>query len=149
MEDLILLFKDVNFTNMAWQVLAPLIFSVADILTGFIQAVINHDVDSQKMRNGLWHKALLLIIILLGFVTGFAFNLMFIPRSISIFIIVMEIVSITENLKKGGINLGWLGSILKVKDETGIKNINYQQTMDVLYGVMKAKEKDEEDDKHE
>lgn len=132
MENLILLFKDVDFSNMIWQVFTPLIFSIADILTGFIQAIINHDVDSQKMRNGLWHKALLLIIILLGFITSFAFNLPFISRSICIFIVIMETVSIAENLKKAGINLGYLTSVLKVKSEQGIENVNYKKTIEII-----------------
>lgn len=132
MENLILLFKDVEFTNMIWQVILPVAFSIADILTGFIQAIINKDVDSQKMRNGLWHKALLLIIILLGFVTSFAFNLPFISRSICIFIVIMETVSIAENLKKAGINLGYLTSVLKVKSEQGIENVNYKKTIEII-----------------
>lgn len=132
MENLILLFKDVDFSNMIWQVFTPLIFSIADILTGFIQALINHDVDSQKMRTGLWHKALLLIIILLGFVTSFAFNLPFISHSICVFIVIMETVSIAENLKKAGINLGYLTSVLKVKSEQGIENVNYKKTIEII-----------------
>lgn len=136
MENLILLFKDVDFTNMIWQIITPLIFSIADVLTGFIQAIINRNVDSQKMRNGLWHKALLLIIIILGFVTGFAFNVMFISRSICIFIIVMETVSIAENLKKAGIDLGRLGNLLKVKSENTIENVNYKKTVDILSKIV-------------
>ena len=136
MENLILLFRDVDFTNMIWQIITPLIFSIADVLTGFIQAIINRNVDSQKMRNGLWHKALLLIIIVLGFVTGFAFNVMFISRSICIFIIVMETVSIAENLKKAGIDLGRLGNLLKVKSENTIENVNYKKTVDILSKIV-------------
>lgn len=136
MENLILLFRDVDFTNMIWQIITPLIFSIADVLTGFIQAIINRNVDSQKMRNGLWHKALLLIIIILGFVTGFAFNVMFISRSICIFIIVMETVSIAENLKKAGIDLGRLGNLLKVKSENPIENVNYKKTVDILSKIV-------------
>lgn len=60
MEDLILLFKDVDFTNIIWQVITPLIFSIADILTGFIQALINHDVDSQKMRNRIMAQSFII-----------------------------------------------------------------------------------------
>lgn len=51
MNDLILLLKDVDFSNIYYQIMTPLIFSLADIATGFIQAVINNDVNSQKMRN--------------------------------------------------------------------------------------------------
>ena len=120
MEQIIEILKTVDFSNVAWQVLAPLIFSVADFVTGFIQAVINKNVDSQKMREGLWHKTLLLIIILLGFTLDFTFNLRFVSKSICIFIIAMEIVSIGENIKKAGIDLGRLGDILKEKSDSNL-----------------------------
>lgn len=44
----------------------------------------------------------------------------------------METVSIAENLKKAGIDLGRLGNLLKVKQETGIENINYKKTIDII-----------------
>ena len=55
--------QTLNFSSVAWQILAPCIFSICDVITGFIQAVINKDVDSQIMRNGLLHKVLIVIII--------------------------------------------------------------------------------------
>lgn len=42
--------QNLNFSNIIWQILAPCIFSLCDIITGFIQAVINKDVDSKVMR---------------------------------------------------------------------------------------------------
>ena len=81
--------QNLKFSSIVWQILAPCIFSLCDILVGFIQAVINKDVDSQIMRNGLLHKVLIIII--------------------------MEITSILENLKKAGIDIGKLTDILKNK----------------------------------
>ena len=125
MEEVLNILKNLNFSNIAWQIMTPIIFSVADFVTGFIQAVINKNVDSQKMRTGLWHKSLLLIILFLSFLMDFTFNLTYISKGISIFIIAMEIVSIGENLKKAGINLGILGNFLKEKsDTTTNENLN-------------------------
>ena len=109
--------QNLNFTNLFWQILTPLLFSFADIITGYIQAVINHNVDSQKMRVGLYHKALLILVIFLSFVIGLAFNIMSIAAIVCTYIVVMEIVSIIENLKKAGIDVGWLSEIVKDKTE--------------------------------
>lgn len=105
---------NLNFVSMFWQLLAPLVFSLADIITGFIQAVINNDVDTTKMRTGLLHKVLLLLLLGLGFVLDSTFGLNFCMKSIAVYIIIMEILSIFENLTKAGINLGKLSEILKV-----------------------------------
>lgn len=104
-----------NFTSTMWQIATPMIFSLADIITGYIQAVINHDVDSQKMRNGLLHKSLIMIIIILSFVVHFAFNLFYVSKVVCIYVIIMESISILENLQKAGVNVGKLGIFLKEK----------------------------------
>ena len=44
MENLV---QTLTFSSIAWQIIAPLIFSGLDILTGYIQAVINKNVDSK------------------------------------------------------------------------------------------------------
>jgi toxin secretion/phage lysis holin len=107
--------QNLNFSNIAWQILAPCIFSLCDVLTGFIQAVINKDVDSQVMRNGLLHKVLIIIIILLSFVADLSFNLAFVSKIVCGYVILMETTSILENLKKAGLDIGKLTDILKNK----------------------------------
>lgn len=126
MEKYVEILTNLDFTNITWQISAPLIFSFADIVTGFIQAVINKNVDSQKMRNGLLHKVTLIIILILGFVIELAFNLKIVSKTICVLIIFMEIISIAENVKKMGIKLGWLTKILKEKsDKTTNENLSY------------------------
>ena len=107
--------QNLNFSSIAWQILAPCIFSLCDVLTGFIQAVINKDVDSQVMRNGLLHKVLIIIIILLSFVADLSLNLSFVSKIVCGYVILMEITSILENLKKAGVDIGKLTEILKNK----------------------------------
>ena len=97
--------QNLNFTNVAWQIATPLLFSLFDIITGYLQARINNDVKSQVMREGLIHKFLLIIIILIGFILQYSFGINGISVVICVYICVMEITSISENLQKAGIDL--------------------------------------------
>ena len=97
--------QNLNFTNVAWQIATPLLFSLFDIITGYLQARINNDVKSQVMREGLIHKFLLIIIILIGFILQYSFGINGISVVICVYICIMEITSISENLQKAGINL--------------------------------------------
>lgn len=111
-----------NFKNLYWQAATPLIFMLADILSGFAQAVVNRDVDSQKMRVGILHKLLLILSMLLTFILDFAFSIDFISKIYCTYLVIMEIISISENMTKAGIDLGKLKSILKIKWEGSEKN---------------------------
>ena len=126
MDKIYTILNQFDFSNIAWQIMTPLIFSMIDIVSGLIQAIINKSVDSQKMRVGLLHKTLLILIILAGFTLDFTFNLNFVSKSICIFVIGMEIISITENMKKSGLNVGKIANILKEKSNNTVNdNLNY------------------------
>lgn len=114
MEDLA---QTLSFTSVAWQIITPLIFSGLDILTGYIQALINKTVDSKVMREGLLHKCLLIVAILIGYIVEYAFGIKAVAQVITVYICVMEVMSIAENLKKAGVDLGKLGDILKNKED--------------------------------
>ena len=114
MENLV---QTLSFTSVAWKIIAPLIFSALDILTGYIQAVINKNVDSKIMREGLLHKCLLIVAILIGYVVEYAFGIKAVAQVITVYICIMEVMSILENLKKAGLDLGKLGDILKNKED--------------------------------
>lgn len=109
--------QQLNFSNLFWQIITPVLFSLADIVTGYIQAVINKNVDSQKMRVGLYHKVLIILVLFLSFVLGIAFDIMSIPSFVCVYVVIMELISIIENLKKAGIDVGWLSEIVKDKTE--------------------------------
>lgn len=111
MEEII---NNLNFSSIVWQVLTPIIFSCADVITGFIQAIINNKLDSQKMRVGLLHKVLIILLVLLSFIVDLTFNLKFVSRIVCSYIIVMETISIFENLTKAGLDFGKLGELLKI-----------------------------------
>ena len=107
--------QNLHFSSIYWQILAPCIFSLCDILTGFIQSIINKDVDSKIMRNGLLHKVLIIIIVILSFVASLTFNLCFVSQIVCGYVILMESISILENLKKAGVDVGKLTEMLKDK----------------------------------
>lgn len=123
MENLKYFIENLNFANIYWQIGTTLIFMLADIISGVVSASILHDLDSQKMREGLLRKVLLILIVLLSFVVGGAFNLTFISKVVCIYIIIMETISILENLKKAGVDLGKLGELLKIKQEDNTINL--------------------------
>lgn len=116
--------NSLNFTTIFWQAGATLIFMVADIVTGLIQAVINKNLDSQKMREGILRKALLILIVILSFVAQYAFNIPAISKVVCLYLIIMEVISIFENLKKAGVDLGKLGEILKIKSDNEELDVN-------------------------
>lgn len=120
-----------NFTNIFWQGGATLIFMIADIISGVIQAIINKNLDSQKMREGILRKMLLILVVILSFIFQYAFNIPAISKVVCIYLIVMEIISIMENLKKAGIDLGKLGELLKVKQEEETINVNIKEESEV------------------
>lgn len=109
--------NSLNFSSIAWQILAPIIFSVADVITGFIQAIINKNVDSTKMRNGLLHKVIIITIIILSFVADITFSLNFISKIVCSYVIIMEVMSITENITSAGIDIRVLSNLLKMKGD--------------------------------
>ena len=123
MENLQYFIQNLDFTNTFWQVGTTLFFMLGDIISGVVSAIILKNLDSQKMREGLLRKVLLILIVLLGFVVGGAFKITFVSKAVCIYIIVMETISILENVKKAGIDLGKLGELLKIKQEENTINL--------------------------
>lgn len=120
MEEILL---DLCFVNSTWEFMLPLLLIASDVITGLIQAFINNDFQSCKMRQGLYHKVLEILMIGLGFAFSIAFNIHAIHVGVVIYIIVMELGSILENLCLAGINLGPLSKILKIMGKDKLSNI--------------------------
>ena len=81
---------------------------LADILVGFIVAVIKGEVSSVKMRMGLLHKVLLLVLIVVCLIIevaiGYAVPLPYdIPTCevVCAYIVIMELSSVLENIANG------------------------------------------------
>lgn len=79
-------------------------FMLLDVVTGFVQAIMNKCVDSKVMKTGLFHKCGFLLAIVFGCLCEYAMNYIDLGFDVPIqdvvcgYIIVMEIASILENL---------------------------------------------------
>lgn len=107
--------KNITFTHRYWILLLPLVMMTADIITGWIQATINGTWDSTKMRIGLFRKSGELLVIVIAYIIYAAINLpVDIPTFIASYIIIMEIISVCENLDQAGLPVPrWITRRLK------------------------------------
>lgn len=106
---------------LVWLIFILLMMAV-DITTGFMQAWINHNLKSRKMSEGILKKTGLLLVLVA--VVPFTFVL---PQLISTSVILVvygletgnELISISENLKKMGVDVKILNPIIRrlFKDE--------------------------------
>ena len=111
-----------TYSHIYWIFLMPLIGAGADIVTGWIQATINGTWDSTKMRKGLYRKGGELLVVIIAFIAEEAVPVLASYRLatwISFYIVVMESVSVLENLNQAGVNFPkvLLKKLGKVKEE--------------------------------
>lgn len=95
-----------QYTHQYWVFLLPVIGAMADIITGWIQASINATWDSTKMRKGLFRKGGELLVVVLAFVTEYALQVAaqaHVATFLSIYIVIMEALSVLENLDQAGV----------------------------------------------
>ena len=107
--------KEISFTHRYWILFLPLFLMAADVITGWIQATINETWDSTKMRVGLYRKSGEILVIVIAYVIYAAINLPIdMPAFIAGYIIIMEIISVAENLDEAGLPVpGWVTRRLK------------------------------------
>jgi len=112
--------SNISFTHRYWIILLPLILMAADIVTGWIQASINGTWDSTKMRKGLYRKSGEIMIVAVAFAVQEAISLpVDVTAFISGYIIVMEILSVCENLDQAGLPMPtWITKRLKKAADT-------------------------------
>ena len=110
----------ITYTHSYWTLLLPIIMMGADVLTGWIQASVNGTWDSTKMRKGLFRKSGEIVILVLAYVTQIAIALPInIFMFISIYVCVMEVLSVIENLDQAGLPVpGWITKRLKKAMDT-------------------------------
>lgn len=111
-----------SYSHIYWIFLLPLIGAGADIVTGWIQATVNGTWDSTKMRKGLYRKGGELLVVIIAFIAEEAVPALASYRLatwISFYIVVMEAVSVLENLNQAGVNFPkvLLKKLGKVKEE--------------------------------
>lgn len=105
----------ITFTHRYWVIVLPLVMMAADVITGWIQASINGTWDSTKMRKGLFRKSGEIMVLLLAYVVHMAIALpVDVPAFFSIYIIIMEVLSVAENLDQAGLPVPhWITKRLK------------------------------------
>jgi len=114
--------QQINFTHRYWIILLPIIMMAADIVTGWLQAAINGTWDSTKMRVGLFRKSGEILVVIIAYAIQEGISLpVDVPAFIAGYIVVMEILSICENLDQAGLPVPtWITKRLKkvAKDMT-------------------------------
>lgn len=87
-----------------WAVIAACAMMAMDVVTGFTGAVVTKTVSSTRMREGIGHKAMLVLLIVLAvLVQTFSLHIgdmgwsipLIIP--VCVYIVVMEVASVVEN----------------------------------------------------
>ena len=93
-----------QFANEMWVMMIPIILMGIDVITGLLNAWIKGEVKSSILRTGLAKKVGEMCVILIGeiFVMGISLPSA-VSTGISLYIIIMELISICENLEKLGV----------------------------------------------
>ena len=105
-QELTINLSQITYTHAYWIFLLPLIGAAADILTGWIQASVNGTWDSTKMRRGLYRKGGEFAVVLLGYVAEcavLAAQQAHVATFLSMYIVIMEALSVIENLDQAGV----------------------------------------------
>jgi toxin secretion/phage lysis holin len=91
--------------SQSWSIVLACIMMVADVVVGFVGAAIRHDISSTKMREGIGHKVMMLVLIVVAYVLGVGLThvsgIQFeIPSTevVCWYTIIMELASIIENM---------------------------------------------------
>lgn len=107
--------EEIHYSHDYWIFLLPLVLIASDVVSGWIQATINSTWDSTKMRKGLFRKGGEMMVVVVAWLVGIA-----IPMDInialfaSVYIVIMEALSVLENLDLAGIPMPtWLIKRLK------------------------------------
>ena len=107
--------EEIHYSHDYWIFLLPLVMIATDVVSGWIQATINSTWDSTKMRKGLFRKGGEMLVVVVAWLIGIAIPLDFnIAFFFSIYIVLMETVSVIENLDLAGIPMPvWIIKRLK------------------------------------
>lgn len=92
----------------SWGIMLACVMMAADMVAGFVAAAINNELSSSKMRRGLLHKVLMLILIFacLAIEIGISHTVA-LPYDVPTcevvcgYIVIMELISVLENIAKG------------------------------------------------
>lgn len=99
--------KTIHFASMTWIMILPLSLMGIDVLTGLFNALWKEkNFKSSIMRAGLVKKVGEIAIILIGLLFTYGMTLpLYIMKAVSLYLVIMELMSIFENLDKMGVPL--------------------------------------------
>lgn len=96
--------EKVQFTNNVWIFIIPIALMGIDYATGILNAWIKGEIKSKKMREGLAKKFGELCVLVIGAIFSYGFAVpVIVINFVSVYIIIMELISICENLNKLGV----------------------------------------------
>lgn len=94
----------IRFANDWWILLLPCALIALDVVTGLVNAWVKHNFKSFKMREGLGRKFGEVMILVVGELLSVGLQLPpYVMAGFSAYIMLMEVVSIFENLVKLGV----------------------------------------------
>ena len=117
-----IILENIEFASPTWVVVAPLILMVLDFATGLGNAYKRHEIKSSIMRSGLMKKFGEVVILIVGELIVFATIIPArhqIMNFLSLYISIMELISIAENLDLLGVPMP--GFIVKALHQTSEK----------------------------
>lgn len=95
--------------SQTWSIIMACVMMLADVIVGFTGAVVRHDIKSTKMREGIGHKVIVLVLIAVAYLLGVGLGHVSgieaeIPSTevVCWYVVVMELASILEN-----VSLAW------------------------------------------
>ena len=121
--------KGLGFASELWVFAIPMALMAIDFITGFINAWAKHEIKSYKMRTGLGKKVGEISILVIGemFTIGMSIPT-YIMKWFAIYIMIMELISICENLAK--LNVPIPGFIRKALDDANNTIVNGELVTD-------------------
>lgn len=94
----------IQFSNVSWTFIVPIVLMGIDFATGIINAWIKDQIKSTKMREGLAKKFGELCVLIMGAIFVYGLSVPSIVLNfVSVYIMIMELISICENLNKLGV----------------------------------------------
>lgn len=128
-----------EFRNEFWCLILPIILMGFDILTGFVNAWAKREIQSKKLRTGLSKKVGEIAILVIGEFISFALRVPpEVMKFLSLYIILMEIVSIFENLNKMGVPIPkFISNVLNNVSDT---IVNSNDVKDIAEAIEVKKE---------
>ena len=94
----------IQFSNSAWIFIVPIALMGIDYATGILNAWLKGEIQSKKMREGLAKKFGELCVLVIGAIFSYGLAVpVIVLNFVSVYIMVMESISICENLNKLGV----------------------------------------------